>query len=553
MDRASLMWLPLGFHDWMPATQALTLALMTFVQEDVPTVGSALLAAAGGMTWKAGFIGCFLGIWAGDALLYCLARGVGRPLLEQAWARRFFDPVAVARSERWFADKGGWLLVSSRFIPGTRLPTYLAAGFLRLPFGRFLLITGLVVAFWTVAIFGLADVFGAGLVTWLRRLSHGGWALLVGVVIVVVLVRLLTRVFRREFWQRLHGRVGRWTRWEFWPPWLFYAPVALNYLRLAVRYRGFMVPTASNPGIFSGGFVGESKIETLAELSASCQAFTADAYLLKGVAPADRFAALERLRRRHGIEFPFVLKPDVGSRGVGVKVIRTVEQARAYLEQTSAALVMQRYAPGPNEAGVFYYRHPGEGRGRIFAITEKLFPTVTGDGTHTVEELIWRDPRARFMAQKYLKRLGARSPDVPADGETIRLVESGNHAQGCIFRDGMRLWTQELEDRIDAISQKVHGFFIGRYDVRYASEQDLQTGRAFQIIELNGASSEATNIYDSRNTLWSAYRTLFRQWDLVFAIGDANRRLGAHPTRLVPLWRKWRENCAQAATLPVAD
>ena len=307
------------------------------------------------------------------------------------------------------------------------------------------------------------------------------------------------------------------------------------------------------PGNFSGGFVGESKIETLAELSASCGAFTADAYLLKGAAPAERFAAVERLRRRHGIEFPFVLKPDVGSRGVGVKVIRTSEQARAYLEQTSAPLVMQRYAPGPGEAGIFYYRHPGEPRGRIFAMTEKLFPTLTGDGAHTIEELIWRDSRARFMAKKYLKRLGPRSSDVPAAGETIKLVESGNHAQGCIFRDGMRLWSQELEDRIDAISQKVHGFFIGRYDVRYSSEEDLRSGRSFQIIELNGASSEATNIYDARNTLWSAYRTLFRQWDLVFAIGDANRHLGAHPTRLIPLWKKWRETCAQAATLPVAD
>jgi membrane protein DedA with SNARE-associated domain len=553
MDHSPSMWLPLGFHEWMPATQALTLALMTFVQEDVPTVGSALLAAAGGMTWKAGFIGCFLGIWAGDALLYGLARGIGRPLLEQAWARKFFNPVAVARSERWFANRGDWLLVSSRFIPGTRLPTYLAAGFLRLPFGRFLLITGLVVAFWTVAIFGLADAFGPQLVTWLRRLNHGGCALLLGVVIAVVVVRLLTGVFRPEFWQRVHGRVGRWTRWEFWPPWLFYAPVAVNYLRLAIRYRGLMVPTASNPGIFSGGFVGESKIETLAELSASCGDFTADAYLLKGVAPAERYSAMERLRRRHGIEFPLVLKPDVGSRGVGVKVIRTTEQARAYLEQTSAPLVMQRYAPGPNEAGIFYYRHPGEPRGKILAMTEKLFPTLTGDGRHTIEELIWRDSRARFMARKYLKRLGARSSDVPAAGETIRLVESGNHAQGCIFRDGMHLWSRELEDQIDAISQKLHGFFIGRYDVRYASEEELQAGRAFQIIELNGASSEATNIYDASNTLWSAYRTLFRQWDLVFAIGDANRRLGAHPTRLIPLWKKWRETCAQSATLPAAD
>src|SRR5262245_54285187 len=105
--------LPLGFHEWPPAAQAAALGLLTFVQEDVPAVGAALLSAAGGLAWQAGFIGCFLGIWMGDALLYLIARGAGRPLLERAWAKRFFDPAAVARSERWFGEKGAWLLFGS--------------------------------------------------------------------------------------------------------------------------------------------------------------------------------------------------------------------------------------------------------------------------------------------------------------------------------------------------------------------------------------------------------------------------------------------------------
>src|SRR5438876_2395991 len=178
MPASPLISLPLGFHDWLPVAQAATLGLFTFVQEDVPTVSAALLAAAGNLTWKAGFIGCFLGIWIGDALLYLLARGVGRPLLQFSWARRFFDPGAVARSEEWFAEKGTWLLLSSRFVPGTRLPTYLAAGFLRLPFGRFLLVTGTAVAAWTVGIFLLAKTFGPDLLHWLQQGNAGGWAVL---------------------------------------------------------------------------------------------------------------------------------------------------------------------------------------------------------------------------------------------------------------------------------------------------------------------------------------------------------------------------------------
>jgi hypothetical protein len=45
----------------------------------------------------------------------------------------------------------------------------------------------------------------------------------------------------------------------------------------------------------------------------------------------------------------------------------------------------------------------------------------------------------------------------------------------------------------------------------------------FAILELNGAASEATSAYDFGESLREAYRVLFQQWDLVFAIGDENR------------------------------
>jgi hypothetical protein len=138
-------------------------------------------------------------------------------------------------------------------------------------------------------------------------------------------------------------------------------------------------------------------------------------------------------------------------------------------------------------------------------------------------------------------------------GEPLKLVEAGNHAQGCIFRDGMRLNSPALEQCIDEISRRLTGFFIGRYDIRYASEEDLRAGRNFQIVELNGAAAEAASIYDSRNSLLSAYRTLFRQWDLVFAIGTENRARGCVPMKISDCWREWRHYSALAATYPAAD
>ena len=46
---------------------------------------------------------------------------------------------------------------------------------------------------------------------------------------------------------------------------------------------------------------------------------------------------------------------------------------------------------------------------------------------------------------------------------------------------GFFLATFELTERMDAISQKLTSFNIGRYDIRYSSEEDLRAGRNFQI------------------------------------------------------------------------
>lgn len=546
-------WLPLEFHTWMPRAQAVALGLLTFIQEDVPTVGAALLSSAGVLSWKTGYLGVFLGIWVGDALLYLLARGIGRPLLLRPWARRILEPSKIAQSERWFAQKGTWLLASSRFVPGTRLPTYLAAGFLKVPFGRFLLVTGIAAAAWTAAIFLAADRLGDTLWPRLQQWNLNAWLFLPVLLCLVLLIRVSVRLGDPRFRRRIGASLGRWAHWEFWPSWLFYAPVLPYFFYLAIRHRGLTLPSAANPGIFSGGIVGESKMETLRDLRSTSPELTAETFLLEPGPIESRATQLAQIMEQHSLQFPVILKPDVGQRGVGVKLIRSQDQAMAYLQATKSPLLLQRYAPGPGEIGVFYYRFPHESKGHIFAITEKIFPVIVGDGRHTLEELLLEDPRARFIVETYLRRMPDRRNDVLAQGETIKLVEAGNHAQGCLFRDGRHLCSEALESRIDSISQRLDGFYIGRYDLRYESEQELRAGRGFTIIELNGAASEATSLYDARNSLMSAYRTLFEQWGLVFAIGAANRRRGIRPTTLRVLWRAWRDTQAKIATYPLAD
>jgi hypothetical protein len=176
-----------------------------------------------------------------------------------------------------------------------------------------------------------------------------------------------------------------------------------------------------------------------------------------------------------------------------------------------------------------YYRLPAETRGRIISVTLKEFPVLTGDGARTLRQLIDADPRARLMAEIFFKRHAASLDRVLAEGERFALVFAGNHAQGCIFRDGLHLLTPALSARIDEIARALPDFYFGRFDVRFRDLESLQRGEGFKIVEINGAGAEATHIWDPDARLFDAYRTLFEQFEILFIIGDANRRAGHAP------------------------
>jgi hypothetical protein len=67
------------------------------------------------------------------------------------------------------------------------------------------------------------------------------------------------------------------------------------------------------------------------------------------------------------------------------------------------------------------------------------------------------------------------------------------------------------------------------FDVKFKSLESFLRGEDFEVVEINGASAEATHIWDAKMKLTDAYRTLFRQFEILFEIGDANRRRGFKP------------------------
>jgi membrane protein DedA with SNARE-associated domain len=518
-----------------------------FLSEDGATITAATLAASKLLDPRLAFVSAFAGLWAGDLGMYALARSMGPALVRHPWFARWFSKHNSDEGMR-AQGEGQLALAVSRFFPGTRLPAYLSAGFRRMPLPSFLAITALTAAAWVFLAFSvirLAPLHAGSLAHELEISSLVGLSLYAS----LTLLRKLGPAVSARF-SLLSERMRRW---EFWPAWLFYIPVAGFCAWLGIRFRGLALPTVANPSQKNGGVVGESKIEILRTLMETSPELTADAFLIPAGSEWQRYCRLREVCDENEIAFPFVLKPDTGQRGAGFKKIKSFEEARGYLAKVSAPLVVQRYVPGPKEAGIFYYRFPGEERGHIFGITRKEFPAVVGDGVRTVRELVEADSRARLISQTYLRRFEAAADEVLEAGRSLTLVEAGNHCQGCIFLDGADLLKEELREAFDAVSRKLPGFFVGRYDIRYESDSELRAGRNFKIIELNGAASEATNIYDSSNSIWSAYATLYRQWEIVYRIGAENRRRGNRPAVLWTVFKDWLAFSSQAVKFPVAD
>src|SRR6266566_1112825 len=433
-------------HLPFPETQttlALSVFLLTFAYEDGATLLAATLGATGRLDVRLGFASAFLGIWAGDVGLFIVGSSVGRKAASSRWLRRFVSCEALRKAQSWFATRGPLTIVMSRFVPGSRLPLYVAAGALKLPARLFGTITGICSAVWVAVIFTVwrfAPVSHASA----RTLCLVAATMLLGPWIFSRAAKRVSRTIRL-LWRK-------YQRWEFWPAWLFYPPVAAMCAWFSLKYRGLSLPTIANPSLRNGGIVGESKIEVLQLLMRAAPESVADGYLLAAGDLPQRLRNLQLLREEHSIRYPLVLKPNVGQRGAGFKVVASLGDAEQYLGSVSSDVVLLRYVNDEKEIGLFYYRFPGSERGEIFAITEKVFPAITGDGVRAFEELLGADRRASLIARTYLRRFPHLRGRVLPSGERVRLVEAGNHCQGCIFRDGSQLLSGALRDRIDHIS-----------------------------------------------------------------------------------------------------
>jgi membrane protein DedA with SNARE-associated domain len=536
----------------------LLIILATFISEDATVIAVGLAIAHGRIDPFVGLVGCFLGILLGDGGLWLLGRLVGRRAMRWPVIRAWVPEASLDRWGRWFDRHSIAAVFLARAVPGTRVPTYFAAGLLSKRAHGFLLWAALAILIWTPLLLAFVIVLGPKVLDAIGSVVSGPLAVVVSIVLLLILYRVVTYAFTWTGRRRLLADILVIGKPEFWPSWVFYIPLVPWMAYLALRHRGAMTFTCANPGIaHGGGVVGESKIEILRKLEGAKNSLVGTAFIAASRAADERADEVERLANEHpGLGgYPLILKPNEAQRGHGFKVVRNREEAKRYFDTMTRDALLQEYHPGPLEIGVLWKREPSDRQGRVFSVTRKVFPVITGDGKRSLERLIWSHPRYRMQADLFLKRYDSERDRVLAKGETMRLAIAGNHCQGTMFLDGADLITPEFERAVNEIASAFEdgGLDFGRFDLRYASDEDLKAGRGFKIIELNGTMSESTNLYDPQKPVWWAYGVLLRQWATLYRIGAARRAAGVRPMSIRELVKATRDHYRGRPGSSVAD
>lgn len=314
-------------------------------------------------------------------------------------------------------------------------------------------------------------------------------------------------------------RLLNWEYWNFSAVYgLVYPIFAWLCIRAGVRY--FF--TAANPTIANGGFLMEQKQDIYPLLP---QAFYPAYFFVKaGTSVAD----IQQQIHTHQFQFPLIAKPVIGMQGKAVKKLESPDELQHYTSVCTVDYMIQELSPYKHEVGIFYYRMPNEANGYITGIVAKEPMTVTGDGVSSLYQLIMEVPRYILQIDALTQIYGQRMQQILAKGEELILAPYGNHARGSRFID----WTDRADDvmqkNMDAVCKQIDGFYYGRLDVMYTDWEDLRNGKNFHIIELNGAGSDPTHMYDPKHSIFFAWSEIIRHWMILWRISKINHANG-HP------------------------
>ncbi len=319
---------------------------------------------------------------------------------------------------------------------------------------------------------------------------------------------------------RIKKYFERFTNWELWNFYVLYFPLGFVWLWYCIKSRAAWFFSSSNPTITFGGMEGEGKKEMYDQLPP--QHVPRTIFILHDL----HFEEVKNRIAEAGFQYPFIVKPDIGMKGILFRKIDNEDQLKKYHERIPVEYIIQDLILLPVEVSVFYYRHPAEKKGIVSGFIHKELLHVVGDGKNNLEELIKNHSRAKHRYDEMKHRHGHRFERVIPLNEIFYLSYAGNHNRGAHFTNLHKEIDDQLHQVFDNLFEYNNQFFYGRYDIKTTSIEDLKQGKNFQILEYNGCGAEPNHIYDCGMSLGAAYKEILKHWKALYEISNYNNKNG---------------------------
>ena len=321
-------------------------------------------------------------------------------------------------------------------------------------------------------------------------------------------------------WKRFWETLGNWELWPFKIRYFLISPVWLWY---CLRSGSFWFFSSSNPTLTFGGFEGEGKKEMYELLPKHFYPKTIYA------SPGESFEDIKKRVAENGFVYPFVVKPDVGMKGLLFRKLDNENDLNTYHKKNPVEYIIQDLVEYPLEVSVFYYRFPDRKKGVITGFIQKELMDVFGDGKSTLWDLIMLHPKARHRPEEMRIKHEEHLQKVIPKGERYILTYAANLNRGAKFTNLSHLIDDQLLKIFDEISHRAL-FYYGRYDIKCESVEDLKLGKNFTILEFNGSGAEPNHVYNSGFSLFAAYRVFLHHWNVLYKISRYNKNHG------IPYW-----------------
>ena len=529
----------------------LIIVLCCLVAEDPTCLATGLLVGMGLIDFWSGAMACTVSIFIGDVALYSVGRFFGKQALTRAPLKWLLKPHQLDQWAGWFSTpRGMFVVVSSRFVPASRVPTFITAGILRLSPLRLGMLLFLAALVWTPVLMLIGLRWGPVIIEKLNEYHRiAGW-IVVGMLLLLYfsthwLLPALTWRGRRQLVMKVRNLLQP----SLWPAAILYLPVRLGVLYHSIRCRSLTAFASANPALGRiGGFIGDAK-------SLLLRPFQRDSRCCPTLALAQEDKIEERIKEAHAFAvchgYPLVFKPEVAEDGAGLRFVRDAAQLERLVAGAKEDFLLQKFIPGL-EFEVVWRRNPGKDDGRIMAIVQKQDVVVRGDGEQTLEELIWLDEVAVSRGELYQRCHSRELNDVVPAGRLVTLNLTGSYGHGarCVHRHDLS--TAELTAAVTAFAKRFPGLHFARFDLRAVSEAELKAGR-FICTEVGGCCHVSSLVRDGSLRFSRSYAAVWHQLKACVEAGRYNLNQNVRPVPLEELMARWSQARGRADEYAVSE